>query len=208
MAAQPLTPGQKRFQRRRQVVVLVASLIFIAVVFAAAPLFRDLLPDRPPRLEDMLALIAGFGMLQMALVTVLANSATPKDMPMPRRALSQVFSCFVGAAALFLPILGQRLIDPVVNLAIILVLTALSLLITWRVWRAADELMRSLMKDTYVACYFVIITALCVYAPGERLGLFSGVTAWGALGFSTLITFVCTTLVAMRRGLDRPPLDE
>jgi len=181
-----------------------AMLLLTVGLFAMTPL----LPDRPPRIDDLLAILAAFFLLQMGLVMTFVHSAVPKDAPMPRQRLAQVLTFVIGGVTLLLPILGQRFIDPTLNFAIFLVLTMVSLVATWLIWRHADELMRDLLKDSCVAGYFVIVTALCIYATGERLGLLGGVTAWGALAFASLSNIACSFWAIYRRGVDRPPSDD
>jgi hypothetical protein len=60
------------------------------------------------------------------------------------------------------------------------------------------------MKESYAANYLVLAYALVIYAVGERLGLFGGVTAWGALAFATIICIPVGIWVAVRRGMTLP----
>lgn len=202
-ARQPLTPSQQQYRRRRWIIQLIALAIFIAGVFAVKPLI-----DRPARTDDLLALITGFLMLQMTVLMIVAFTIGPRDPEAPRQQrLTQVLTTASAAAALLLPIVGEGLIDPRLNFAIVLAIIVASVWFLWRTWRASDELSRAYMKEAYAANYLVLVYALMVYAVGERLGLFGGVTAWGALAFATLASFPISIWVATRRGLDRPPAD-
>jgi hypothetical protein len=203
-ARQPLTPHQKRYRRRGWVIQLIALVIFIAGVFAIRPLF-----DRPARTDDLLALIVGLLMLQMTVLMIVAFTIGPRDPEAPRQQrLTHVLAAASAAAALLLPIIGEGWIDPRLNFAIVLLVTLASAWFLWRVWRDSDELNRAYMKEAYAANYLVLAYALIVYAVGERLGLFSGVTAWGALAFATLASFPVGIWVAMRRGMTQLPADD
>ena len=204
MPAQPLTPSQKRYRLRGTIMSLAAAALLVAFFFAMDPLE----PEGPRRLDDTLAVVASFLVLQMGLITVFVHSAAPKEATVQRQRVAQVLTALTGGAVLLLPFYGERFIDPTLNFAIILVLTAVSAVTTWLVWRAADELMRSLMRDAWLANYFVIVYALLIYAAGERLGIFGGVTAWGALAVATIASVFGSSWVVIRRGLNRPPTDE
>jgi len=201
MAREPMTPSQKRYQRRSWLIALIAAAVFVTAVVALDPVLH-----RPKRGDDILAMLAGFLMMQMAVIITVSYFFAAKEMP--RQRMLQVLTPVTTGVALFLPMAGQDLIDPRVNFAIVVALTAASFWFIWRIWRTSDELYRSLTKDSYVVSYFVLVIALWIYAAGERLGLFGGVTAWGGLAFATLISFPCTIWVAVRRGLNRPPKDE
>lgn len=203
MAREPLTTGQKRDRRRGWIVSLTAFVIFMAGVFAMKPLL-----DRPDRTDDLVALIAGFLMLQLTVIMIVAFAIGPKDPEAPRQQrLTTVLTSASAAAALLLPVVGEGLIDPRLNFAIVLVLLVASVWFIWRKWRGSDELERAQMKESYAANYFVLAYALSVYAVGERLGLFGGVTAWGALAFATLASIPVSIWVYMRRAA-QPPKDE
>ena len=204
MARQPLTPSQKRYRRQGWIIQLIALVIFIAGVFAMKPLL-----DRPARTDDLLALIGGFLMLQVTVLMIVALTIGPRDPEASRQQpLTTVLTSASAAVALLLPIIGEDLIDPRLNFAIVLVVTVASVWLLWRMWRAGDELSRTYMKEAYAANYLVLVYALLVYAVGERLGLFGGVTAWGGLAVATLASFPVSIWVAMRRGMTQPPKDE
>jgi hypothetical protein len=199
-ARQPLTPSQKRYRRRSTIVSLIAAVVFVAGVFAMKPLL-----GRPARSDDLLAMIGGFLMLQMTVIMTVSFAIAPKDPDAPPRRLSYVLTGATCGVALLLPVVGQGWIDPRLNFAIVLVLMAACFWFAWRIWRVSDELNRTYTKESYAATCLVLFTALWFYATGERLGLFGGVTAWGALAFATLATFVVSIWVAVRRGMTQPP---
>lgn len=201
---QPLTPSQKRYQRRSWIVSLIAAVIFIAGVFALKPLL-----DRPARIDDLIALIVGFLMLQVTVLMIVSFAIGPKDPEAKRqRRLTTVLTSASGAIALLLPVVGESLIDPRLNFAIVLVLLLASVWFIWRMWRGGDELERAQMKESYAANYLVLAYALSVYAVGERLGLFGGVTAWGALAFASLAGIPVSIWVSVRRGVTELPADD
>jgi uncharacterized membrane protein HdeD (DUF308 family) len=205
MAARPpLNDVQKRYKRRSWLISLAAAIPMIGIMV----LIKPLLPERPVRPDDMAAIAAGAMMLMMGILMIIGNFASPKDAPVPRARLAQLVSVLLGAAGLFLPILGGSFIDPWVNFSLVMVLSVVSWAASWMVWRHADELMRSLMRDTAVVGFYVITVALWIYAVGERLGLFSGVSAWGMLAIATIMTIGASVWTSVRRGLDRPPAEE
>lgn len=204
MARQPLTESQKRYRRIGVVVSLVAAVPTLLIIFALKPL----IPAGPVRLNDVLALNAGFILMHMTLATALMHLAFPKLAGLQRHRFVQVLSPAMTCCMLLLPIMGARFIDPTLNFAIVVVLTASSFLATWVIWRAADELMRDLMKDAWTTCFLVLIFALWIYAAGERTGMLSGITAWGAIGIASFVSVICSYWTLYRRGLDRPPSDD
>ena len=204
MPRQPLTPGQKQYRRRGRVVSLIAAVIFIAGVLALKPFL-----DRPSRADDLLALIVGFVMLQVTVLMIVGFTIGPRDPEASRQQrLTHVLATASAAGALLLPVVGEGLIDPRLNFAIVLAITIASAWFLWRLWHGSDELNRAYMKEAYAANYLVLVYALLVYAVGERLGLFGGVTAWGGLAFATLASFPVSIWVATRRGMAQPPGDD
>jgi uncharacterized membrane protein HdeD (DUF308 family) len=205
MAARPpLNDVQKRFQRRSWFISLAAAIPMIGAML----LIKPLLPDRPVHGEDVMAIMAGAMMVMMGLIMTIVHFARPKDAAMPGTRLAQLVSVFLGGAGLFLPIVGERFIDPWINFSLVMALSVVSWVTSWMVWRAADELMRSLMRDSAVAGFYLITGALWIYAVGERVGIFSGVSAWAMLALATIATLATSMWATIRRGMDRPPAEE
>lgn len=197
-AREPLTTVEKK-GLRVAIIILIATAIVIAGFFAMLPML-----GHPARTDDLLALIAGFLMLQVTVMMTIVYTGAPKD-PDTRQPLTYVLTAATTAATLLLPIIGDGRIDPKLNFAIILVLSAAAYWFSWRIWRASDELDRKIMMETNSANYWVLCTALVVYAVGERLGLLGGVTAWAALAFATLASIPVGIWVYLHRaGADMP----
>ncbi len=204
MTRPPLNDVQKRFQRRSWLISLAAAIPMIGIML----LIKPLLPDRPVRPDDMMAIAAGAMMLMMGVMMLIMYVARPKDAAVPGARMAQLVSVLLGAVGLFLPILGERFIEPWVNFSVVTALTALSWTTSWMVWRHADELIRSVMRDTAVGGFYVITGALWIYAVGERVGIFAGVSAWGMLALATIATMGTSMWASIRRGMDRPPAEE
>ena len=173
-----MTASQRRFHMRAALVSLGAVALLILISRALTPL----MPAGPLRSDDVLCLASAFVLLQMGLVMTYVHAVQPSDAPMPRARLSQIANFVLGGVGLVLPILGERVIAPDVNFALVLTLYAISAYTSWIVWREADEFMRAMLRDTSVAAFHVTALALAVYATGERLGVLGGATAWGYLG--------------------------
>jgi hypothetical protein len=204
-ASQPRTPSEKRYLRWGVRVVVISALPILAVtVFGAG----QLLPDGLARIDDLLAMIAAFLWLQAAVLMTILFAAAPRNADWPRRRLSAVLAAAASAAVLFLPMAGQGWIDPRLNFAIVLVLIAAYFWFVWRTRRDADELDRTLQKQTYEANYWVLFTGLAVYAAGERLGLLTGATAWGVLAFAMLSSVAIRIWFAVRLGMVQAPRDD
>jgi hypothetical protein len=204
MTRPPLTESQRRF-RTRSTIVSFGVTALLLVIFGAIAAF---MPFRSLRADDVLCFAAAFILLQMGLVMGYVHAVQPRDAPMPRARLSQVINPALGGAALLLPILGERYIDPNVNFALIMAVYGIASWATWIVWREADEFMRAMLRDASVAAFHVTVLALAVYATGERLGLLGGATAWGYFGFVSLANIGCSFWAIYRHGADRPPVDE
>ncbi len=205
MAARPpLNDVQKRFQRRSWLISLAAAIPMIGIMV----LIKPLLPERPVRPGRHGGHRGQRHDVDDGPLDNHRHFASPKDAPVPRARLAQLVSVLLGAAGLFLPILGGSFIDPWVNFSLIMVLSVVSWAASWMVWSHADELMRSLMRDTAVVGFYVITVALWIYAVGERLGLFSGVSAWGMLAIATIMTIGASVWTSVRRGMDRPARGE
>ena len=194
MGEQPLTPYEKR-GCLMAIILLIATAIVIAGFFAMMPLLGS-----PARIDDLLAMICGFLLLQALVVMTVMSTIIPKSPDLPRPFLSHLLTIATCAAALFLPIFGQGWIDPKLNFAIVLVLAAACCWFGWRIWRVSDELDRTIMKETYAVGSLIFFIVFWVYATGERLGLFGGVTAWGVLAFSILVDIPVSIWVSVRRG--------
>jgi hypothetical protein len=202
-ARQPLTPIERRYVRL-VIILLIATVIVIAGFFAMTPLLGS-----PTRIDDLLAMIAGFVMLQGVVIMTALFTIVPRYPDLPRRRLSHVLAAATGGAALLLPIVGQGWIDPRLNFAIVLVLAAACCWFAWRIWRVSDELDRTIMKETYAVSCLIFFLVFWVYATGERLGLLGGVTAWGVLAFATLVDIPISIWVAVRHGgMVETPEDE
>ena len=192
--SRPLTPYEQR-GCLMAIVLLIATAIVIAGFFATMPLLGS-----PARIDDLLAMICGFLLLQALVAMTVVFTIFPRSPDLPRPFLSHVLTVAICAAVLFLPIFGQGWIDPRLNFATVLVLLAACSWFGWRIWRVSDELDRTIMKETFAVSSLIFFVVFWVYATGERLGLLGGVTAWGVLAFACLVDIPVSIWVAVRRG--------
>jgi hypothetical protein len=69
------------------------------------------------------------------------------------------------------------------------------------VWRQSDEFIRRLISETSVVCFWVLQSALFLWAAGERLGLVSGLTAWSGAVIMMAVYLVASTTISLRNGM-------
>jgi hypothetical protein len=150
--------------------------------------------------DDALAMLAALIFFQMSLIMMLVHILRPQDAPQHLRPVSQVLGYLMSGLALVIPMIAPGRLAPNALFALFLVVVAGSLVATWRVWGAADELMRRMLKDSCALAFAVASGALCVYAAGERLGVLSGITFWGYFVFCSLVNVASSFYTIWRHG--------
>ena len=159
-----------------------------------------LILTRVRRVDDAWAMLTSAIFFQLALVLMLVHMLRPQDAPQRLRPASQVLSYLMSGLALSIPMIAPGRLAPNALFGLFLVVAAGSLVASWRVWAAADELMRRMLKDSYALTGAVTSGALCVYATGERLGVLSGVTFWGYFVFCSLVNVASSFYTIWHHG--------
>lgn len=120
-----------------------------------------------------------------------------------RDARIQAAVALLGGVLLSLPILGDAVpdADPLVAYLVILLLMFVQSMLNWRLFRAGDELVRTVMLQAGALSFWILQGPLFLYAGAERLGLVAPLTAWDALSVMFFCYLVLSFWVATRRGL-------
>lgn len=69
------------------------------------------------------------------------------------------------------------------------------------VWQKSDEFVRRLVSETSTACFWILQSALFLWAVGERLGLVSGLTAWSGAVIMMAVYLVASATISLRNGM-------
>jgi hypothetical protein len=113
----------------------------------------------------------------------------------------QVATLVLAGVMLLLPMYAPEAWPQELVFGAVLVLLALQTAANVALWRASDELLRRVTVETGAACFWSLQFALFVYAVAERLGLASGVSAWGLTAVLMAVYVLVSSIVAVRRGL-------
>lgn len=90
--------------------------------------------------------------------------------------------------------------------AIVLLLATQSWL-NWRVWRGVDELMRSVTVEAGFASFWLLQSALFLWAAAEVLGLAPALSSWDHLSILMLVYLGVSIAMSMRLGLHKEPTE-
>lgn len=150
--------------------------------------------------DDALALLIGAMLIVLGGAMVVVMATRPSSVPKGCGVLQIVVSVLAGVM-LLLPLFAlEWLSADTVMIAIVLLLVAQSAA-NWMLWRRADELLRRVMWETSALAFWALQLALFLYAAAERLGLISGVTAWGMIGILMTVYLLASVIVTARRGI-------
>ncbi|CAN5284456.1 hypothetical protein BH10PSE2_BH10PSE2_21120 [soil metagenome] len=138
--------------------------------------------------------------LGTAALSAMALFARPNSLPRGCGVL-QIGVMTLAGLMLALPMVATRSVGADVVFIAVLVLLALQVVANLMLWRRADEMLRRILTETSVMAFWALQTALFVYAAGERLGVISGVSAWGMLGVLMGVYFIASIVAAARRGI-------
>jgi hypothetical protein len=192
-------------QTRARIMIQVGAGAFTLV---AAVLFMVFMPGPRTTADDSVAMGTGWFFLGICVTMPLVHILRPQDAPQRLRPVSQVIAYLTSGLALLIPMIAPGKLAPGTLFAMFLVVVAVSLVAGWRVWRAADELMRTMMKDSSALAFAVTGGALCVYAAGERLGVLSGITFWGYFVFCSFVNVASSFYTIWRHGQHKFPPEE
>ncbi len=112
----------------------------------------------------------------------------------------------LAGAMLALPVLAIRLFPADAEtpaFASMVMVTALFLIQTvanLTIWRRADEMTRRMIADAAVVSFWVLSSALFLWAAAEKLGLAPSLSSWDALAVMMAVYLVISSTLAVRRG--------
>lgn len=194
MTASPAAP--------RSPAVRIAGFIVLGLLGGAAGLgIASFSKEMYSGWEDTLALGAGAAPLAMAVIIAL-GLITKRGADVIRGCGGlQVLVMLLAGAMMLLPMVGPRAAAPGVVMAALAVMLVVQTGANLLLWRRADEMLRRIMAETATLAFWVLQSALFLYAAAERLGLVQGLTAWGMMGILMGVYFVASAVAAARRGI-------
>ena len=198
----------ERRETRPQSARITIQVAAGAFTLVAGVLFMVFMPGPRMTADDSVAMGTGWFFLGSGITMTLVHILRPQDALQRLRPVSQVLAYLASGVALLIPMIGPGKLSPKALFALFLVVVAGSLVASWRVWGAADELMRRMLKDSCVLGGAVTGIALCVYAAGERLGVLSGITFWGYFVFCAFVNVASSFYTVWHHGQHRFPPEE
>lgn len=180
---------------------LAAALLLAALGGAVGFAFAWFTDERMTSWADELAAIVGLVCAAGAggaAAAVLARKSGAKN----GCAWLQVAAMALAGVMLLLPVLAPPDWPRSAVFAAVVVLFALQAAANLALWRVADELLRRVIVETGAACFWGLQAALFLYAAAERLGLTSGLSAWGLIAILMAVYLITSSVVAFRRGLN------
>lgn len=204
----------------------IAALAFAGMLVGAAAgfgfgrLLKHGLPgDVHLAWSDVGALAISMWMLVSGLFIIIAGShrrlagrmvdpgeprpATPAQMRFFR---AQALVLILAGVLLALPVLAGLLpgaTSPAVRIGTMVALIVLfGLQVAWNIgiWRRADEFMRALIAESSIVCFWVLQSALLLWAAGEKLGLLPTASLWDALVVLMAVYLVVNATLSVRKG--------
>lgn len=156
--------------------------------------------DRGMSWPDSLALAMAVALIAIATLSAGAMVLRPTTAPKGCGVLQVVV--FLLAGAMFLaPMYAPAMASPNMVFGGLVLLLAVQTAANVLLWRRADEMLRRIMTETATLAFWVLQSALFLYAAAERLGLVEGVPAWGMLGVLMSVYLVASIIAAARRGV-------
>tara|TARA_R110002167_G_scaffold67405_6_gene190543 strand:- start:2207 stop:2794 length:588 start_codon:yes stop_codon:yes gene_type:complete len=149
---------------------------------------------------DSLATSIAVALLAIAAMSAVTLVRRPSTVPRGCGIL-QITVFVLAAVMLLLPMFGPAWASADVIFGGIAILLAVQSLANLMLWRAADEMLRRIMAETSVMAFWVLQTALFLYAAAERLGLVESITAWGLTGILMAVYLLASIVASARRGL-------
>jgi hypothetical protein len=149
---------------------------------------------------DSLATAMAVALLTIAALSALTLARRPSTVPRGCGVL-QVAVFLLAGVMLLLPMFGPAWADTNVVFGGIVILVTLQGVANLMLWRAADEMLRRIMAETAAMAFWVLQTALFLYAAAERLGLVETITAWGLTGILMAVYLLASIAASARRGI-------
>ncbi len=85
-------------------------------------------------------------------------------------------------------------------MAAIVLLFAVQSAFNFIVWRRADEFVRRLIAETSAVCFWLLQSALFLWAAGERLALLPPISAWTGTVVLMSVYLTASAFISLRRG--------
>ncbi|MDI1282697.1 MAG: hypothetical protein ACI9YM_001629 [Brevundimonas sp.] len=149
---------------------------------------------------DSLATAMAVALLAIAALSIITLARRPSTVPRACGFL-QIAVFLLAGAMLLLPMFGPAWANADVVFGGIVVLSVLQGVANLMLWRAADEMLRRIMAETAATAFWVLQTALFLYAAAERLGLVGTVSGWGLIGILMAVYLLASIVASARRGI-------
>ncbi|HEV7228796.1 hypothetical protein [Brevundimonas sp.] len=150
--------------------------------------------------DDALNLLIAAMLLGMSGAMVFVMASRPASVPKGCGVLQIAVTALAGVM-LLIPLYATRWVSADVAFLALVVVLAIQTVANVMLWRRADEMLRNIMVETGSLAFWSLQLALFLYATAERLGLISGVTAWGMIGVMMGVYLLASIVISARRGI-------
>ena len=179
--------------------LLVGGLLAAVGAVVGASAARAALTANLPW-EDAAAVILSAALIGMAVISGVVMAARPATVPKGCGTLQ--VAVLLAAGLMFLaPVFATRWAGPQIVFAGIALVLIGQTVANLMLWRQADEMLRRIMSETAVLTFWIVQTALFLYAAAERLGLINGLSAWGMISILMAVYLFSSCVAAARRGI-------
>lgn len=149
---------------------------------------------------DALAVAMAVGLIAIGVLSAVTMATRPSTVPKGCGVLQIIV--FVLAGVMFLaPIYAPTYVTPDTAFGAVVALLAVQTIANVMLWRRADEMLRQVMAETSAMAFWVLQTALFLYAAAERLGLVDSISAWGMTGILMAVYLITSIVASARRGI-------
>ncbi|MCC7268132.1 MAG: hypothetical protein IT546_12465 [Caulobacteraceae bacterium] len=128
----------------------------------------------------------------------------PAGPPQVRLARQQGWVLALGGAMMAAPILAASLGLPyglrAAALAGLIALFIVQTVFNLAFWQSADEVMRRMVGEVSLICFWVLQGALFLWAAGEKLGLAPALSTWDCLTVLMIFYLAVSAVIGFRRG--------
>jgi hypothetical protein len=189
-------------QRKTALAVRIGGLVVLGALGGLVGYGLAAVTDVDPTMPwpDQLALVVAVALIAMGVVGGVMARIKPETAPQGLVGL-QVAVMILAGVLFLLPVFGGAFVSPGVAFAGVVVLVVVQSIANLFVWRRADEMLRRVMGEACAYAFWALQLALFLYAAAERLGLISGLTAWGMTGVMMGVYLVASMFAASRRGI-------
>lgn len=179
--------------------LLVGGLLAAVGAVVGASAARAALTANLPW-EDAAAVILSAALIGMAVISGVIMAVRPATVPKGCGTLQ--VAVLLAAGLMFLaPVFATRVAGPQVVFAGVALVLIGQTVANLMLWRQADEMLRRIMSETAVLTFWIVQTAMFLYAAAERLGLINGLSAWGMISILMAVYLFSSCVAAARRGI-------